>query len=79
MLLFYSVTISLNVDSPFATASHSQAVEEKVDYDSKADKDFAVESNKEAESLGDVDSNIKAEEVEDLDADLEKIMPLPLA
>ncbi len=63
--MFDFVTVSLNIDSPFAAASHSQAAEEKEDYDSKADEDFAAELQ-EDESLGKFNTDIRADKVEDL-------------
>ena len=72
-LLFDVVTISLNIHSPFAAASHSQAAEEEEGYHSKADEDFAAELH-EGKSLGDFDTDINAEEVEDLEAILEEDM-----
>ena len=69
-----NLTVSFNLNLPFAAASGSQAAEEEEeDYDSEADEDFADESQ-EDESLGDFDTDIEAEEVGDLEADLEDMV-----
>ena len=69
-----NLTVSFNLNLPFAAASGSQAAEEEEDYDSEADKDFADKSQ-EDESLGDFATDIEAEEVGDLEADLEDMAP----
>ena len=68
------MTVSFNLNLPFAAASGSQAAEEEEDYDLEADKDFAAKLQ-EDQSLGDVNTDIAAEEVGDLEADLKDMAP----